>query len=152
MPGHGHETQHDGWAFPSAVIGALLAITLLNVRQTSAVTDWAERLTTIALRWRTGSESIRDLFAASGVPEDLSADEFRVAVADKLGRRPELVDAWQVYSYEKRGTPSHYLDGLQVGFWDGGQRDMTDHSTPTHACVDFLYRETHWVLHRRRVT
>jgi hypothetical protein len=97
------------------------------------------------------NESIRGLFAASDVPEDISADEFRAAVADKLGSRPELVDAWRAYSYDKRGTPSHYLDGLQVGFWDGGNQDVATHSTPTDACVDFLYRETHWVLHRRRV-
>jgi hypothetical protein len=121
-----------------------------RVRETSTVTDWADGLTTIALRWRSGTQSIRDLFTESAPPESCSADEFKAAVTARLAKRPQLIDAWQTYSYDKRTSPSPYLDGLEVGHYDGGREDVANHATPTDACTDFVYRETQWVLHRRR--
>jgi hypothetical protein len=115
------------------------------------VTHWADGLTTIALRFRTGTKSIRDLFTEAAPPEDCSAAEFKAAVAERLAAAQELVDAWQTYSYDKRSSPSPYLDGVKVGFYDGGTHDAVTHATMTDACVDFLHRETYWVLHRRRV-
>lgn len=120
------------------------------MRDTPTVTDWADGLTTIVLRWRTGSRSIRDLFEDSAPPEEVSDDALRAAVSESLRQNPALVDAWQTYSYDQRGTPSPYLDGLEVGFFDGHCRDVLTHATTTDACADFLYRETQWVLHRRR--
>jgi hypothetical protein len=113
------------------------------------MTDWADGLAAIALRWKTGDQSIRQLFEDSAPPEELSADAVRAAVADRLRQNPALVHAWQRYSYDKRSSPSPYLDGLRVGFWDGENQDDITHATTTGACVDFVYRETQWVLHRR---
>jgi hypothetical protein len=121
-----------------------------SLGETPMMTDWADGLTTIALRWRTGSQSIREMFEESAPPEDAGSDALRAAIADRLRQNPPLVDAWQTYSYDKRGTPSPYMDGSEVGFFDGQREDVTVHPTSTDACVDFLYRETQWVLHRRR--
>lgn len=115
------------------------------------MTDWADGLTTIPLRWRGGSQSIHELFAETAPPEATTDDQFKSAVAERLADGPELVDAWQTYSYDKRSSPSPYLDGLEVGHYDGGREDVVTHDSPTNACVDFVYREFEWVLHRRRV-
>lgn len=114
------------------------------------MTHWADGLTTAALRWRTGNQSIRQLFEESAPPAETSHNALREAVADRIRENPALVEAWQAYSYDKRGTPSHYLDGLQVGFYDGQTEDVATHATTIDACVDFICRETRWVLHRRR--
>jgi len=122
-----------------------------RLRDTSVMTEWADGLTTIPLRWRSGTQSIRDLFRESAPPETTSAEQFKASVAERLADRPDLVDAWQTYSYDKRSSPSPYLDGLEVGHFDDGPRDVAEHASPTDACVAFVYRETWWILHGRRV-
>ena len=58
-----------------------------------------------------------------------------------LTRNPEIVSAWQNYSYNKRWTPAPYLDDKEVGLYDAGYREVTQHSTLASACADFIQRE-----------
>jgi hypothetical protein len=72
-----------------------------------------------------------------------------MAVEQRLRRDAGLVEAWQGYSWDKRTSPSPYLDGVEVGFYDGGRRDVATHRDEASACADFLFREASWVLNRR---
>ena len=44
-----------------------------------------------------------------------------------LADRPDLVDQWQGYSWDKRWSPSPYLEGLEVGHYDAGKRRIRTH-------------------------
>jgi hypothetical protein len=106
------------------------------------------------LRYRTGDTSIRDLFQRAG-PE-FDDPHFLELVDQRLEGEPELVTAWQQYSHDKRGTPSPYLDGLEVGFVeviDGHAEARGVHSFETshEACASFVFREALWVLQRREI-
>jgi hypothetical protein len=73
-------------------------------------------------------------------------------VREVLEREPQLVDAWHNYSYDKRSTPSLYLDGTEVGFYDTepGRSDVNTYDDALAACAEFICREAAWVLHRTR--
>jgi len=75
---------------------------------------------------------------------------FRVAMREELIADPELMESWQGYSWDKRTTPNPYLDGREVGVFDRGPTMVTMHSERLDACVDFIWRESHWVLSRTR--
>jgi hypothetical protein len=98
--------------------------------------------------WRRGGSQLADLFRAAGV-ESVDDDELREAVHERLAAEPRLVEAWQAYSYDKRWTPSPYLDGLEVGHHDGGHHHVRAHPTTTDACADFVLAEVRWVVERR---
>lgn len=66
----------------------------------------------------------------------------------RLRGDPDLIDAWQQYSWDKRGSPSPYLDRLEVGFYDAGYHDVRTHEDAVDACADFIHREALWVLQR----
>lgn len=104
----------------------------------------------VALFRRTDDRSIRDLFEAAAPPQDVTYEVLRAAVEEQVRRNPAVVEAWQTYSYDKRGTPSHYLDGTEVGFYDGAVQDVIRHANPVDACVDFICREAQRVLRRHR--
>ena len=108
-------------------------------------------LVTIALTWRTGDRSIRDHFRAAA-PDLDDTESLRSAIRDALATDPRLLPAWQTYSYDKRSTPSPYLDVQEVGFYDDGRQDVVHHDDPVDACADFICREAAWVLRRDRVT
>jgi len=115
---------------------------------------WAEPLCRIALMYQTGDLSIRELFQRAA--PDLEDPDFVRIVARQLDSEPDLVVAWQQYSFDKRGTPSPYFKGTEVGFVDviGGQvqsRRVGRFATPVDACSAFIFREASWVLHRREV-
>jgi hypothetical protein len=106
------------------------------------------------LQYRTGDASIRELFQRAA--PDLDNPQFLPVVARRLEHEPELVTAWQQYSHDKRGTPTPYLGGLEVGFVEviDGQvrsRDIRQFETAFDACAAFIFREAWWVLHRREV-
>jgi hypothetical protein len=66
------------------------------------------------------------------------------------------VEAWQQYSYDKRASPSPYLDGTEVGFFevvgDNPRRCAVERfNTTVEACASFIWRETGWLLERRQV-
>jgi hypothetical protein len=64
----------------------------------------------------------------------------------KLVDDPSLVEDWQTYSYDKRGSPSPYLEGTEVGFFDGEARNRRTYGDRTGACAQFVYSEAAWVL------
>ena len=107
-------------------------------------------LVTIALTWRSGDRSIRELFEAAG-PDLDDAEALRRAIHDALVADPLLPPAWQTYSYDKRSSPSPYLDGPEAGFYDGGRHDVVVYDDPVDACADFICRESAWVLRRERI-
>jgi hypothetical protein len=98
--------------------------------------------------------SIRELFQRAA--PDVEDAHFVEIVAARLGREPWVVESWQQYSYDKRGTPSPYLDGTEVGFFEvvGDQvhyRAVEPFGTVIEACSSFIWREAAWVLERRQV-
>jgi hypothetical protein len=111
---------------------------------------WVESLCSIASRWKQPGTTILGLFreAAPDLSEPPSFDRL---VKARLGHATMLVDAWQNYSWDKRTTPSPYLDGLEVGFYDAGRHDVVEHRDRVDACADFIHREANWVLRRERV-
>jgi hypothetical protein len=110
---------------------------------------WVERLCRVAEGFRNGTSSVRQLFVAAS--PDL-ADERRVVAMlhNYLADDPAVVEAWQTYSYDKRGIPSPYLDGREVGFFDRDRRDARTYLDQTDACATFIYREAAWALERQR--
>lgn len=108
---------------------------------------WVDQLCGIAAEWREGTLSIRERFerAAPDLDDPAILDYLR----RRLGRDSDLVDAWQSYSDDKRSSPSPYLDGLEVGFYDAGRGDVSRHDHPVDACADFIHREARWVLARQ---
>jgi|SRR5687768_7532877 len=97
-----------------------------------------------------GGSSLGDLFVDAGV---LSTDDdtLTAMVHDRLADEPRFIESWQEYSYDKRSTPSPYLDGLEVGHYDAGRRNVRTHSTVVSACADFVLREVRWVTEHRVV-
>ena len=109
--------------------------------------DWVRALCQIPNSFHSGDKSIRQLF--DDADPDLSDESaFREAVRKELIADPELMDSWQGYSWDKRTTPSPYIDGLEVGVFDRRSTVVTMHSERLDACVDFIWRESQWVLAR----
>lgn len=116
--------------------------------------NWAAYVCDIAVVWRNpGQVSIRDLFAPMR-PHLRDKIVFLDAVTDELRRRPELVERWQHYSWDKRSSPSPYLcaedDPPSTGFYDGTTRARRTRvfNDAIGACADFILREAAWVLLR----
>lgn len=110
---------------------------------------WVEALIRIPEQYRSGEASIRDLFTEAA-PDLSDANAFIVDVVARLRAEPTLIDRWQNYSYDKRSSPSPYLEGCEVGFYDAGSRDVTKHEEAAEACGEFIFREANWVLNRAR--
>jgi hypothetical protein len=118
-----------------------------------ATPAWVDRLCRIAFDFRTAQVSIRDLFVSAA--PDLRDPRLPDLLRDKLASEPPTVEAWLQYSNDKRGAPSPYMDGVEVGFADlvNGRldrRDVRRHSSGDEACADFIHREALWVLERRQ--
>jgi hypothetical protein len=120
-----------------------------------AAPEWVKPLCDIALNWKKGSLSIRQHF--QNASPDLSDGRFRAFVGAHLSHRPALITAWQGYSEDKRTSPSPYLDGRKVGFFEvsdreGRRKHVRQYRDRATACADFIYREAMWVLENRRVS
>jgi hypothetical protein len=119
------------------------------------VPGWLEPLCRIPLEFRSGPHSILHLFELA--KPDLTDARFASLVRARLGRDPELIKAWQDYSYDKRTDSGPYMEEGRVGFFDifegqGRRSDVRNHKHLAEACVDFIYREAAWVIEDRRVT
>jgi hypothetical protein len=116
---------------------------------------WLDPLCRVALQYRTGNESVHALFERAA--PNLDDPRFLELVPRTLRREPDLVMGWQQYSGDKRGTPSPYLDGLEVGFFENAdgsatRRDVRRFDSAIDACAAFIWREAAWVLERREAT
>jgi hypothetical protein len=93
---------------------------------------WVEPLCSIASRWRQPGTTIRGFFSEAA-PEIAGRSSCTRLVRARLDRDPELVEAWQNYSWDKRGSPSPYLYEGEVGYFDGSVEmwpSMTTRSMP----------------------
>ena len=106
---------------------------------------WVDRLCTIVRRWQEPDTTILNLFREAD-PDLTNQPAFLRLVADRLRREPDLVDAWQRFSYDNRATPSAYLHGTEVGMYDQGTEDVVHHDDRVDACADFLLRKATYVL------
>lgn len=73
-----------------------------------------------------------------------------LALTPLLRDRPDLVQAWQMYSWDKRWSPSPYWEAetLEVGLYDSGYRDAERRSDTATACAAFIAREVAWLRAR----
>ncbi len=106
---------------------------------------WIDQLLNLPRDYKVGSKSLLQLITEINPPH-MDPTDFARLVAQRLLHSPELVDAWQIYSYDKRTSPSPYLDELEVGFFDGERRDVAHYDNTADACADFVVRETEWLL------
>ena len=88
-----------------------------------------ELLLQSVLRFRQGGQSPSDVLIDAGV-NSVSDEDLRRRVRAALGARPELLDLWQQWSWDKRWSPSPYLDGLEVGQYDEGKKHVRHHAMP----------------------
>jgi hypothetical protein len=111
------------------------------------VPEWVESLCKLPLRFRAGGVSIRELVEGSA-PDLADLQNATNLIRRRLAEEPRLVDEWQTYSYDKRSSPSPYLDGREVGYFDGVRREVATHDDQLDACADFIVREARSVLGR----
>jgi hypothetical protein len=106
---------------------------------------WVDRLCNVVRRWQDPDTTILKLFREAD-PDLTNRPAFLRLVADRLRDEPDLVDAWQGFSYDNRGTPSAYLHGTEVGMYDQDPQDVVHHDDRVDACADFLFRKAKSVL------
>lgn len=104
----------------------------------------------VADSYRSGKQSPRQTFL-SAAPDLSDPPALTAQIRAHLATRPELIQSWQQYSRGLRGTPNHYMEGLEVGFYDAGRRDVVQHPDERSACADFICRTAAWVLEGRRL-
>jgi len=109
--------------------------------------EWVDRLCSVP-RDFLGDKTIIGLFQEAS-PDLSDRQEFVELVAGYLAHHQELLETWQVYSYDKRVDQGPYLDGTEVGFYSAGRRAVQHYEHPLDACADFIYLEASWVLERR---
>jgi len=109
--------------------------------------EWVESLCRLPSRFQAGGVSIRELVELCAA--DLTGRHNATnLIRRRLAEEPQLVEDWQTYSYDKRSSPSPYLDGREVGYFDGTRREVVNYDERLDACADFIVREARWVLGR----
>jgi hypothetical protein len=103
--------------------------------------------------------------AVAGIVRDRHASEFVVrlrladrhfsddpsferSVAQVLQGSPELVALWATFSGDQRWTPSAYMEGNEVGWYDGARRKLKVHPDTASAAADFIHRLAAWLARR----
>jgi hypothetical protein len=112
--------------------------------------DRVSRLCVIADEMHTSGLSIAQLFK-NAAPDLNDAARTQALIHDYIVARPELVQRWQQYSWDIRSTPNHYMEGVEVGFYDAGHHDVVHHRDIQSACADFITRTAAWIIERRRL-
>ncbi len=97
-----------------------------------------------------GGHPIRRQLFDELAPDSSDEVAFCEVLRDQLLRNPELVQAWQNYSWDKRVSSRPYMDGLTVGFFDGQRQDVDMFGDQVDACVHFIYREALGVIEGRQ--
>jgi hypothetical protein len=97
-----------------------------------------------------GSRSVKGLFVAAD--SDLSKRElFLFLVSNGLEDDPTLVTEWQTYSYDKRTSSGHYLDGRETGFFEHERHEVVRHERMIDARAAFMFSEARSVLSRAQI-
>jgi hypothetical protein len=143
-------TERQFWAVTASAQQPPRTPTWKSVAVTNGTLD-VEALLDSVNRLREGGQSPAAVLTATGV-NDVGDEELREAVHSVLEVRADLVALWQGWSWDKRWTPSPYLDGLEVGHYDGGKRNVRNHPTAARACADFVLTEVRWIVERRVVS
>jgi hypothetical protein len=124
------------------------------------MSDWVKQVCELPLSYRHGNHTIVGLLAPAAAHLG-DRSRFLAAVTVWIQAHRHLIDEWRHYSEDKRSHGPYFstrmgsrYDPLVVGLLqaDGSRSDETHHTDDVAACVDFIYREASWVLHRRRVT
>ncbi len=63
-----------------------------------------------------------------------------LALMQTLRDDSALVDLWETWSADQRWTPSAYMEGTEVGWFDGARRFVTVHPDRASAAADFVHR------------
>lgn len=80
--------------------------------------------------------------------DDLDDLRFTAAIAETLRAEPDLVDAWTVWSGEQRWSPGAYVEGVEVGWFDGSRQHVRRHADQAAAVADFIRRIARWLSRR----
>jgi hypothetical protein len=109
------------------------------------VTDWLAEMVSAARdpddRYRRAPQVLRDSRSS-----ELDDAELLNELAQRLRADAKARRAWQSYSYDKRWSPSPYLEGLEVGLYDSGYRDVESFDDASVAVAAFILRERDWLL------
>ncbi|TDC53598.1 hypothetical protein E1212_05345 [Jiangella ureilytica] len=81
--------------------------------------------------------------------DQLFADiEFERHLAEGLRGEPALIELWDLWSGDQRWTPSVYIEGTEVGWFDGERRHVKVHPDRAGAVADFVHRLSAWMSRR----
>jgi hypothetical protein len=94
---------------------------------------------------RAEREFVDSLRAADAGFED---QNFEAAIADVLRTEPELVERWAAWGADQRWTPSAYIEGREVGWFDSERQHVRIHPTESDAVADFIHRMAAWLARR----
>ena len=75
---------------------------------------------------------------------------FESALARSLRDNPALIERWEAWSGDQRWTPGVYVEGTEVGWFEGVRRNVRIHPDREAAVADFIQRLAAW-LSRREV-
>ena len=117
---------------------------------TDRIEQWVVDLCQVPRRTHRENKSLFECLQDAN-PDLADDDRGTTAIEHFLRANPELVTDWQRESDDTRGSPNHYVNEREVGFYDAGYHDRTTHDDEISACADFVYRKAVWVLTRRRV-
>ncbi|GAA1848167.1 hypothetical protein GCM10009687_12790 [Asanoa iriomotensis] len=73
---------------------------------------------------------------------------FEDTLAQRLRENPALIELWETWSADQRWTPSAYLEGTEVGWFDGARRNVRIHPDRGAAAADFIRRMAAWLSRR----
>jgi hypothetical protein len=105
----------------------------------------AAAVASIVRAWPDGEFIVRLRLADRHFNDDPS---FELTVARVLQSSPELVALWATWSGDQRWTPSAYLEGDKVGWYDGANRNVKVHPDTASAAADFIHRLAAWLARR----
>lgn len=73
---------------------------------------------------------------------------FEASLADSIRAESQLSDLWHTWSGDQRWTPSAYIDGNEVGWFDGERHHVRLHLDKGDAAADFIHRMAAWLARR----
>jgi hypothetical protein len=74
--------------------------------------------------------------------------ELNGALVQGLRDNPALIERWEAWSSDQRWTPSVYVEGTEVGWFEGERRNVRSHPDRAAAVADFIERLAAWLARR----